>query len=601
MMTGFVLSTKVANAQTSVASTVQISQAKGKKSSKTANNMSEQDTTQQKGDETAGASNDAESVTSTPSDSSDNSTLNQKDGSNASDTTNPANNVSEISETADQETEATVSSQVETSKDSIVTTASADSVSNTPTNNDDQSAIYNDDALKTKNIDVNKLTSNNVLKLASLFHIFANQASLSSDTRGNLAVGILNQANNFGTRDQAATNLTSEDIDYIQQVLNGQQIPTNAFSDPSGNRVVFGQDFTITTDSSGRAVVNDQRIDSSANGNDTVDKDADGKVYIDFAKVFSELIQNSNEFSDEAQSTGVDEELKDENNRSINVANATSSNGVVYVDLPFEYLSDQRQITIKGVSSSNDGPTIIINLTDIPTGDAPQTVSSQVHLQYDQSTNNVQDNDLLSKPNHVLWNFGTGNSDSSSTSGTSNATFNIGNSFYGSILAPNATINVTASSFYGNIAANVVNIAGGTSHRWDIQSQAATSQPVFKEEVGTPLYTNDDDPNNLGEVPDGIGVGVGVGTPLYTTSDPNNPGKLSNGIKVYTQERVAAPVYTTSDPNQLGKLSNGVKVYTQERVAAPVYTTSDPNNPGKLSNGIKVYTQERVAAPVYTT
>lgn len=152
MMTGFVLSTKVANAQTSVASTVQISQAKGKKSSKTANNMSEQDTTQQKGDETAGASNDAESVTSTPSDSSDNSTLNQKDGSNASDTTNPANNVSEISETDDQETEATVSSQVETSKDSIVTTASADSVSNTPTptNNDDQSAIYNDDALKTK-------------------------------------------------------------------------------------------------------------------------------------------------------------------------------------------------------------------------------------------------------------------------------------------------------------------------------------------------------------------------------------------------------------------------------------------------------------------
>ena len=51
-------------------------------------------------------------------------------------------------------------------------------------------SISDDTYLKNLGIDINGLNINSVLKLASLFHIFANQASLSADTNGNLAVKI---------------------------------------------------------------------------------------------------------------------------------------------------------------------------------------------------------------------------------------------------------------------------------------------------------------------------------------------------------------------------------------------------------------------------
>ena len=47
-------------------------------------------------------------------------------------------------------------------------------------------SISDDTYLKNLGIDINDLNTNSVLKLASLFHIFANQASLSADTNGEL-------------------------------------------------------------------------------------------------------------------------------------------------------------------------------------------------------------------------------------------------------------------------------------------------------------------------------------------------------------------------------------------------------------------------------
>ncbi|GEN92592.1 hypothetical protein WSO01_02040 [Weissella soli] len=47
--------------------------------------------------------------------------------------------------------------------------------------------ISDDNLLKKLGINIDYLTANNVLKLAFLFHIFANQARLSADTNGNFS------------------------------------------------------------------------------------------------------------------------------------------------------------------------------------------------------------------------------------------------------------------------------------------------------------------------------------------------------------------------------------------------------------------------------
>ncbi|PJE89904.1 hypothetical protein CU093_10270, partial [Limosilactobacillus fermentum] len=55
----------------------------------------------------------------------------------------------------------------------------------------------------------------------------------------------------------------------------------------------------------------------------------------------------------------------------------------------------------------------------------------------------------------------------------------------GSILAPNATINAGVN-IDGNIVANVVNITGGESHRWDIHPQPTQpTQPTQTSESQT--------------------------------------------------------------------------------------------------------------------
>ncbi|MCD5441175.1 hypothetical protein [Lactobacillus delbrueckii] len=94
-------------------------------------------------------------------------------------------------------------------------------------------SIIDDTYLKKLGIDINDLNTNSVLKLASLFHIFANQASLSADTNGNLAVKILNGSNDFGTRGDSY-NLTSGDIYYIQQLA--KHLQSNAFRNKRFNR-----------------------------------------------------------------------------------------------------------------------------------------------------------------------------------------------------------------------------------------------------------------------------------------------------------------------------------------------------------------------------
>ena len=65
-------------------------------------------------------------------------------------------------------------------------------------------------------------------------------------------------------------------------------------------------------------------------------------------------------------------------------------------------------------------------------------------------------------PNHILWNFGD-----------TQTTININSGrMLGSILAPKATINVGVN-VDGNIVGANVNVTGGETHRWDVQTPSS--------------------------------------------------------------------------------------------------------------------------------
>ncbi|WP_252531743.1 collagen-binding domain-containing protein [Streptococcus sp.] len=316
-------------------------------------------------------------------------------------------------------------------------------------------SISDDTYLKNLGIDINGLNINSVLKLASLFHIFANQASLSADTNGNLAVKTLNGSNDFGTRGDSY-NLTSGDNYYIQQLAKNLQ--SNAFRNKTFNHVVLGKDVNVSIENN-KVLINGITMDKLKP--EDVYQDTTEQTYIDFSDVFQQLISVSTSYTSTPQTKNVISNYSDMNNRYIDVSGVAAGTQIIYVNVPFEYLSYPQPITIKGISNSLTGPTIVINVTGIPDGN--QYISTQVQLNYIDGTNGLPNSEGHKEPNHVLWNLGTGGQTFNFSSGR----------FMGSILAPNATINAGVN-IDGNIVANIVNITGGESHRWDIHPQPMT-------------------------------------------------------------------------------------------------------------------------------
>ena len=185
--------------------------------------------------------------------------------------------------------------------------------------------IGNDDYLKKLGINVNDLDSQNFLSIASLFHIFANQASLTADTNGNLAVKKLNKANDFGTRGESP-NLTSGDINYIQQLT--QNLPGNAFRNTSFNHVILGKGIKVNIDKqANRVLIKDTPINNLKPADVQIDAD---KPFINFDQVFNKLKLNSSTASNHsANSENVVANFTDMNNRYVDVSNAKAENGYI--------------------------------------------------------------------------------------------------------------------------------------------------------------------------------------------------------------------------------------------------------------------------------
>ncbi|WP_267202141.1 collagen-binding domain-containing protein [Limosilactobacillus kribbianus] len=323
--------------------------------------------------------------------------------------------------------------------------------------------IRTDQILKDKyGIDVNHLDAKSVLLLASLFHIFANEANLGADVNGNIAVGNLNSNVDFGTRGESI-HLTNGDIYYIQNLNAALQ--NGSFRNQEFNHVIFGEDVNVGI-RDGQVYVNGEHMPNLKP--EEVFKDGAGTSYIDFPAVFQRLIAASNFYAEQAESAGVIKDFNDMNNRYVDVSNAVAKDNVIYVNIPYEYLNGPQPIKIYGLSSRVNGPTVVINVIGMP-ADGQLDINTQIKLYYDDDRDNhVSPGESHAHPNHVLWNFGTAAADITIGSGH----------FMGSILAPNATVTANVN-VDGNIVANVVNIKGGESHKWDIHPvQPTDPQPT---------------------------------------------------------------------------------------------------------------------------
>lgn len=347
--------------------------------------------------------------------------------------------------------------------------------------------IYDDQILKDQHgVNVDHLDANSVLLLTSLFHIFANEANLGCDVNGNIAAGILGSSIDFGTRGDSI-HLTNGDIYYIQQLKDS--LNTGSFRNPEFNHVVFGSDVNVEV-IDGKVYVNGQLMNNLKP--EEVFQDSDGTNYIDFSAVFDRLIKAADYYSNQSTSSGVVIDFSDMNNKFIDISSAKPIDNVIYINIPADQLAGSQPIKIYGLSSVDGAPTVVINVVGV---NGKLDVSTQIHLFYDGHESPINNAESHAVPNHLLWNFGS-----------SAAVINIASGrFMGSILAPTATINAYVN-IDGNIVADVVNITGGESHRWDIHpvtpgepdldAPDIPDDPEIPDDPGTPDDPQPEEPGN---------------------------------------------------------------------------------------------------------
>lgn len=311
--------------------------------------------------------------------------------------------------------------------------------------------------------------ANNKLGYASKFHIFANEATLNAHTNGNVAVGNLNGNVNFGTN-VTEDKLIDKDISYVENVHNLANSSFVNKTDSRSNKVIFGVDNDIKLGENGNnPSVNEIKIDHL--DNDEIYQDRGTNKYIDFKEYFEELEQTSSDLANSHTTVSIkNSDFPDRNQRVINLENYEPTNNQIVIDLDADVLDMDTPLTIAGLSSDKGGTTIIINVDG--KGVNPLNVNSQIKLIYNHGdgVNNVerpnQETEFFDD-NHLLWNF----YDSSASDNQFAGDIEINRPFQGSILAPDATINIH-QNLDGNIVADKVNVLGGETHRWDLQDNS---------------------------------------------------------------------------------------------------------------------------------
>ncbi|MCH3953462.1 MAG: KxYKxGKxW signal peptide domain-containing protein [Leuconostoc mesenteroides] len=172
-------------------------------------------------------------------------------------------------------------------------------------------SIFND----TNNFNnIQYIDNNNALGIASLFSIFAQNAQLSADVNGNIAVQNLIDANrDFGTRSNNY-NTTTNDVSYIQNIGDNKTLNDRAFR-AEDSVAILGESITVTKNSAGQTEVNGGRVSTLTE--DNTYQDANGNKYIDFDTYFETLKNKANTYRQSSQSENVISDYSDMNRQSI--------------------------------------------------------------------------------------------------------------------------------------------------------------------------------------------------------------------------------------------------------------------------------------------
>lgn len=318
----------------------------------------------------------------------------------------------------------------------------------------------------------------NVLGVASQFHIFAREAELKTHTAGNLAVQTLTGHVDFGTTNKL--ELLDRDITYLQNI---KMITGSCFvsAGPTRcNKVIFGETIPIDISDPNRPLISNVHIGHLVA--DEVYQDQPGQVYLDFDAEFAALSQLNltlSQTSPQAQFSNAD--FSDENNRVIDVSKLGSVNGQIVINLATEVLSLSRPLIIKGLSDTPNGPTVIFN---VDTGAADYVVNSPIKIIYQDGTERSNKDADDFGDNHLLWNFHNGQQAVTGTL-TVNATSQ------GSVLLPHGNL-VANQNMDGNLVANNVLIQS-ESRRWDLQDNSGDEQEPEPEEEDEDIITEPED------------------------------------------------------------------------------------------------------------
>lgn len=324
---------------------------------------------------------------------------------------------------------------------------------------------------------------NNILGIASQFHIFAREASLHTHTAGNLAVALLHDNANFGTTN--VLELLDRDITYIQKI---DRLSSSSFVSAGNirdNKVIFGEGIPIDISNRERPLVNGVHL-----GNldaDEVYQDRDGQVYIDFDNEFAKLAQTNLALSQQTpQKHYTAADFTDWNTREIDVRQFTADeNGQIVISLAAEVLSIAQPLRIRGLSTEATGNTIVINVDT--EGQANYNSNSPIIVFYgdDKEPRSNKDADDYGD-NHLLWNF---HNQQQPLTGT----LQFNGCFQGSVLAPSANL-IATQNMDGNLIANRVQI-NAESHRWDLQDSSTPKEEddEEKEKPGTDEEEEEDE------------------------------------------------------------------------------------------------------------
>src|SRR5699024_9986269 len=145
---------------------------------------------------------------------------------------------------------------------------------------------------------------------------------------------------------------------------------------------------------------------------------------------------------------------------------SADANNQIVINLDPEVLNVSTPLTVSGLSADEGGTSIIINVDT--KGQNPYAMNSQIKLRFNNGAENSierpnQETEYFDD-NHLLWNF----YDSTAGNKQFDGVIEMNNTFQGSVLAPDATINIH-HNLDCNIVAEQVNVVSGETHRWDLQ------------------------------------------------------------------------------------------------------------------------------------